>query len=618
MCGICGIYRYNGEPVFQEQLKVMTDRMFHRGPDDEGYYCSGSVGLGMRRLSIIDLQGGHQPIANEDNSIWVVMNGEIYNHVELRSELMQKGHRFRSSSDTEILVHLYEEYGTEAVHQLNGMFAFALYDLRKRACWIVRDRIGIKPLYYAEVQESLFYASDLGALAAALPGAELDKNSFLRYVAMGYVPGPGTIYEGVKKLPPGSWLWAGPNGIRIEQYWSVSSFQSWKGTEEEACARLRELLRDAVRLQLRSDVPVGVFLSGGVDSSTLVALAAAQGTDNSLSTFTANFTGKASEDVDFARQVAADFGTHHREVPLSAADAIAGLDNLMPFLDEPIADSAMIPSYLISKAAQSEGIKVLLTGAGSDELFGGYGRHLPPRVGSPHWMAENIPARCRGGLSNLISLIDGDRGIQIKDPRIAFGAGISGVSLNTCLRILKRRTDFDHVIECLCEVFSDIDLNGAGPGYTYTRMFIDLRQYLVGDILALTDKATMACSVEGRVPLLDHRLVEFAFSLPQSMNLLGGESKGLLRHALKQTLPDSLLARKKEGFNAPMQEWVIDELGAQIEDELLARPIDVFKHMLDANELRTVLTNKRNPRTAETIFNLYLFSRWYRIHIEKG
>lgn len=616
MCGICGIYRFNGEPVTQEPLKAMADRMVHRGPDDEGYYCSGPAGLGMRRLSIIDLKGGHQPIANEDNTIWVVMNGEIYNHIELRAELEQKGHRFRSSSDTEIIVHLYEENGTEAIHQLNGMFAFALYDLKKRACWIARDRLGIKPLYYAEAQQSLFYASDLDALAAALPATELNVTSFLRYLALGYVPGPDTIYKGVKKLPPGSWLWVGPEGMRTKKYWSVTSFQSWTGTEEEACTELRELLSDAVRLQLRSDVPVGVFLSGGVDSSALVALASKEA-NNAISTFTANFIGKASADVAFARQVAGEFGTQHREVPLSSADAIAALDNLMPFLDEPIADSALIPSYLISRAAQSEGIKVLLTGAGSDEIFGGYDRHYPPRIGNPSWIAEQLPARWRSRVSHLIKLVDGDRGMQIEDPRIAFGVSISGVSLDTSLRLLRRRTDFEQMVECLCDVFSDISLNGAGPGYAYTRMLIDLRQYLVGDILALTDKATMACSVEGRVPLLDHRLVEFAFALPESMNLLGGRAKGLLRRTLKHTLPDPLLDRKKEGFNAPMHVWVLDELEAEIEDELLTRPIQVFDELLDPGEVRTVLKSKRNPRTAETIFSLFLFSRWYRTHVEK-
>lgn len=616
MCGICGIYRFSGEPVTQGPLKAMADRMVHRGPDDEGYYCSGPAGLGMRRLSIIDLQGGHQPIANEDNTIWVVMNGEIYNHIELRAELEQKGHRFRSSSDTEIIVHLYEDEGTEGIHRLNGMFAFALYDLKKRACWIARDRVGIKPLYYSEVEQSLFYASDLDALAAALPATELNVTSFLNYLTLGYVPGPDSIYQGVKKLPPGSWLWAGPDGMRIKKYWDVSSFQSWTGTEEDASEQLRELLSDAVRLQLRSDVPVGVFLSGGVDSSALVAFAAKQA-NNAISTFTANFTGKESADVGFARQVAGEFGTLHREVPLSSADAIAALDELMPFLDEPIADSALVPSYLISRAARSEGIKVLLTGAGSDEIFGGYSRHYPHRVGNPAWLAEQIPARLRSSVSRLLKLIDVDRSLQVKDPRIAFGVSISGVSLNTCNRLLNRQTDFEQMIECLGHVYSDVLLNGSGPGYEYTRMLIDLRQYLVGDILALTDKATMACSVEGRVPLLDHRLVEFAFALPESINLLGGTAKGLLRRTLKGTLPDSLLERKKEGFNAPMHEWVIEGLDAKIDNELLAHPIDVFKELLDANALRTVLKNKRNPRTAETIFSLFLFSRWYRTHIEK-
>lgn len=618
MCGICGIYRFDGGPVELEQLRAMTGRMVHRGPDDEGYCHSGPAGFGIRRLSIIDVKGGHQPLTNEDGTLWVVMNGEIYNHVELRAELEQKGHQFCSFSDTETLVHLYEEEGTKAVHRLNGMFAFALYDTKKHSVWIARDRVGIKPLFYIETPQSLLFASDLDALVGVMSTRQVDATAFLGYLALAYVPGPGTVYKGIKKLPPGHWLWVGPKGIQMEQYWDLASFQSWGGTEEEACIQLCELLKDAVHLQLRSDVPVGVFLSGGVDSSAVAVLAAGE-TDNALQTFTVDFTGKTSTDVVFARHIATKLGTRHKEVALSSADASLWLDELMPFIDEPIADSALIPSYVLSKSARAEGIKVLLTGAGGDELFGGYRRHCRPRLGSAIWIAEMVPSPWRSGVSYLIALLDKDRGMQVKDPRIAFGVGISGVSLATCFRLLKRRTDFEEMLGCLCEEFNGLSPNGGGLGYGYSRMYLDLHRYLVGDILALLDKSTMACSVEGRVPLLDHRLIEFAFALPESMNLLGGKSKGLFRKALSQILLEPVLHREKEGFNAPMDLLAIEVFATRMEEELLASPIHLFDELLDVSDLWAIVEDRRRRRAvSETIFSLYVFSRWYRTHVEKG
>lgn len=613
MCGICGIYRLGDGAIRLDALRTMNSRMIRRGPDDEGYYTNGPVGLGIRRLSIIDVAGGHQPISNEDESVWVVMNGEIYNHVELRSELQRKGHHFRTSSDTEILVHLYEEEGTDGIHQLNGMFGFALYDVKKQALWIARDRLGIKPVFYSTNDSSLFFASDLHALVSALPGSEINTTSFLRYLAAGYVPEPDTIYSGIKKLSPGHWIWASREAFKIEKYWSVSNLRSWRGSVEDAAARLYELLDDAVRLQLRSDVPLGVFLSGGVDSTSVVALAAKK-VRAPIATFTANFVNKPSADVDFARQAAAKFATNHTEISLPASDGIKALRQLIPLLDEPVADSALIPSYLISEAARSRGIKVLLTGAGGDEIFGGYHRHHRPRVGNSAWLAESLPAALRPLVAAAIGIIDRDRAIEASDPRVALGVGISGVSLNQCRLLLNHRSDFEKILTCLHELYGDISLNGEGPGYAYTRMLIDLRQYLVGNILALTDKASMACSVEARVPLLDHRLVEFAFELPDTLNLLEEKPKGLLRAALKKTLPDSFLARRKEGFNAPMDLWVLGEGAAEIEDELIVNPIPLYNELLNLAELRNLLKQRRTARTAETIFSLFIFSRWYRTH----
>jgi asparagine synthase (glutamine-hydrolysing) len=618
MCGIAGVYRFDGGRVERGPLEAMTARMLHRGPDDEGFYRADAVGLGMRRLSIIDLTGGHQPLGNEDGTVWVVMNGEIYNYVELRAELEAKGHRFRTRSDTETIVHLYEEEGTEAVRRLNGMFAFALYDAARRALWVVRDRLGVKPLFYTEHAGALYFASDLDALVAGIGSREVDRAAFLRYLGLGYVPHPHSIYAGVQKLSPGEWLWVSREGVRVEPYWRVAMFESWRGTDVEAAAQLRHLLDDAVRLELRSDVPLGVFLSGGLDSSAVVALAASR-VDRPLRTLTVAFAGKASADEGFAREVASAFATEHRELALTSAEAARGLEELIPFLDEPIADSAVIPSYLLAREARAEGIKVLLTGAGGDEMFGGYRRHHWPRAGSATWLAEVLPARARAVASRALAAMDPERAVLVRDPRIAFGAGISGASLALCAGALRRREDAAALLDGFTQTFGALSAEGRPEhGFAYLRMSLDLGEYLVGNVLALLDKSTMACSVEGRVPLLDHRLVEFAFALPASLNLLEGRPKGLFRRALRGLLPEALVDRGKDGFNAPMGVWIDDALGARIDAELCDGPIDWLDDLFDLDVLRAAARDpRRRRRAAETLYSLFVFSRWYRSHVDK-
>lgn len=613
MCGICGTYRFDGAPVGQGALEAMAGRMVHRGPDDAGFYRSGAVGLGMRRLSIIDVEGGHQPIANEDETIWLVFNGEIYNYVELRRDLERRGHRFRTSSDTETILHLYEEKGTGAIDDLNGMFAFALYDTRKEALWIVRDRLGIKPLYFSRTGTDISFASDLAAVRQTRPDAVVSRAAFLKYLALSYVPGPDTIFMGIEKLAPGHWMWVSASGVESRKYWGVESFESWTGNEDEAREQLDGLLRDAVHLQLRSDVPVGLYLSGGLDSGTVVALASGETSD--LHTLTVDFAGKGSADTGFARALASQFGTSHNEVSLESGDVAHCLDEMMLRIDEPVADSALVPSYVLARAARAQGIKVLLTGAGGDEIFGGYRRHFPPRMPGPGWIAENVPAMWRPGASALLRLVDRDWAIEASHPSVAFGAGISAVSLDTCASVLARESDYGVVMTCLRDTFGAL-AHRNGLDYSYSRMHLDLREYLVGDVLALLDKTTMACSVEGRVPLLDHRLVEFAFSLPRQVNLLNGEPKGLFKKTVRRALPETLLNRPKEGFNAPLAVWAMGTLGARIEQELVDAPIAFYREVLDLDRVRTIVrARERHPQVVWTLFNLYLFSHWYRAHV---
>ena len=409
MCGIAGIVAWDGRQISTSELKLMTDRMVQRGPDDEGFFTAGSVGLGMRRLSIIDVEGGHQPLSNEAGDLHLVFNGEIFNHLELRHQLIARGHVFRSASDAEVVLHLYEDQGIDALAELNGMFAFALHDSRSQALWIARDRLGIKPLFYAVSRDHISFASDIKALREAY-STDIEPQQVLKYLALSYAPGAETVWHGVRKLPPAHYLWIEGGRVTLEKYWSLNGIGAWNGSLEAAQEQLEALLQDAIRLQLRSDVPLGVFLSGGLDSSTIVALAAEQSTAP-LRTFTIGFAGKGSADEYFARQIAKRYATSNIEIPMGPAEAAKAIDELLLILDEPLADSALLPAYWLSKVARDEGVKVLLNGAGGDEIFGGYVRHWPARIGSPTWVAESMPKKLRQIVAGAWSLFQPHRAV---------------------------------------------------------------------------------------------------------------------------------------------------------------------------------------------------------------
>jgi len=612
MCGICGVYHFDQHPVDENILRRMTDKMLHRGPDDEGMYLSGSVGLAMRRLAIIDTHSGHQPITNEDQSIWVVLNGEIYNYRELKQDLIKRGHHFRTASDTEVLVHLYEEYGLNAIDQLNGMFAFALFDSNKRMLWLARDRLGIKPLYFYHHQNTFMFSSDCTALQSCLPQQEININAFLSYLAFSYVSTSKSIFNTIQKVPPGHYLLIDQAGIQFHQYWEINQFESWQGQLDDAITQLHELLNHAIQLQLRSDVPIGVSLSGGIDSSAIATLA--KNHVDHLTSFTINYTDKASLDVKFARELAEQLKLTHHEITFSAHDIPHYLDELMPYLDEPIADSAVMSSYLVAKKARQLGVKVLLNGAGGDEIFGGYHRHHPPPFASTQWFANNIPKPMMSLLTPFMKWINRDKSIRMQDKRIAFGTGLGGVNLAVLYDILKSKTQFQAVLNTFTDELFMRDEEIAHD--SYMKMYTDLKHYLVSDVLSLADKTTMAASVEGRVPLLDHRLVEFAFALPASINLLHNRPKGLFKQSLLPLLPKALLHRNKEGFNAPISKWMQQaQFVTAITYELVADPIPFYQQLFKQEQLTAWINRiKKGHIAAETIFNLYFFSRWYRYH----
>ena len=610
MCGIAGIINFDKRPVIMEHLLSMTESMLERGPDDSGFFLSGWVGLGFRRLSIIDLAGGHQPISNENGSIQLVFNGEIYNHIELREELISRGHIFSTNSDAEVLIHLYEDKGVRALDEINGMFAFALYDAKVDEVWIVRDRLGIKPLYYVATESQFIFASDVRSIRAVFE-TDVDRDSIIKYLAHAYVPGRDTMWTGVKKLEPAHFFRINTNSadVKSENYWKPTSNLQFSDGELEARERIDSLLSDSISLQMRSDVPVGIFLSGGVDSSAIVSYAV-ECTNEPLRTYTINYVGKDSSDSRYAREVSKRYSTDHIEISVGPSEALRSLDELISSMDEPIADSAILAVHLISSFAKAQGVKVLLNGAGGDEIFGGYARHLYPKYGSSAWFAEAISRPLRKLLSKGIQLINSDRGIRASDHKFSWVGGVSGVSLSVCKKIIRDPADFKKLLSTIKKEYRSLDDSSNSEDYSYNRMLLDLSSYLPGDILSLTDKASMAASVECRVPLLDHRLVEFAFSLPSKINLLNGVPKGLFKQVLSGRLPEELLKRKKEGFNAPMSDWIYKSGALNLEDEFKCIA-PVIESIIDLKKLQSILFHrKKNQQMSETIFSLILLNRW--------
>ena len=617
MCGIAGIYRFDKRQISESDIKKMTNSMVHRGPDDDGIFLEGGMGIGMRRLSIIDVDGGQQPLTNEHGNLHLVMNGEIYNYIELRQELILKGHKFSTRSDAEVILHLYEDKGVRALEDLNGMFAFALYDSNDQSLWVARDRLGIKPLFFAKTTEYFAFSSDIKSLRTQ-HASSVSWEQTIQYFTLGYIPEEHTMWDGISKLLPGNHATINCEGrVKISSYWSVSNFGTWRGSLMEAEEQLEDILNDSVKLQLRTEVPFGAFLSGGIDSSAIVAIASGQ-LKEPLKTFTIDFEGKRSSgDSFFANQVSKHYATEHFNLKMSSQDAMKALDELLCVIDEPLGDSALIPVYSLSKFAREQGVKVLLNGAGGDEIFGGYARHWKPRFPSPAWVAESVPQPFRKGLSKVWSVFHPQRGIRASDPRISWGVSISGVDIGALTDIIKNDDVFGEISKILFSEHSAlVERDKSINSYPYQRMMMDIRNYLPDNILSLTDKATMAASIEGRVPLLDHRLVEFAFSLPDKTNLLGSP-KGLFKKVAGKWLPKELINRKKEGFNPPDQGWFGQRLTSMISDELLGNPGKILNNMIDFRRLEKLLDDpKRTKYAATTLYSLYLFNKWHRKQVD--
>jgi asparagine synthase (glutamine-hydrolysing) len=570
MCGIAGIVSLGGRDVYPGELQGMCDAMVHRGPNSGGAYVAPGVAIGMRRLSVIDLATGDQPIRNEDGRVWVVMNGEIYNFRELRRDLARRGHCFTTSGDTETIVHLYEEYGARLVDHLRGMYAFALWDSRSRTLLLARDRIGIKPLYYTVVDERLIFASELKAILA-LPAVErrLNWRAIDHLFTFLVTPHDQSIIDGVAKLEPGHILAAGPHQPpRATKYWELQFAPNRARSEASFVEELQAQLDESVQLHLTSDVPLGAFLSGGIDSSAVVAAAARQ-TAQPVKTFSIGFADADYDESPHARRVARHLGTDHHELVLEP-DALDVIEDIAWFLDEPFGDASAIPTYLVSQLA-AEHVTVVLSGDGGDELFGGYDRY----VVEAREREYRLPAAVRRVMRlTSQSMPDGMTGRNF-----LHHFSLDGVDRYLDAVTLFRRDAMSRLFEpdvfdrlCAFDPYQDAGRHLAAlPGdWLGALQSFDVKRYLPLDILTKVDRMSMGHSLEARVPLLDHKFAEFAATIPPELKLRGTTTKYVLKRALRGVLPDAIIDRPKRGFAVPLGRWFRGELSGFARDLLLS------------------------------------------------
>ena len=579
MCGIYGIADLRGSALLDpELLSRMGGVIVHRGPDDEGRYLNGAVGLGMRRLSIIDVEGGHQPIANEDKTVWVVCNGEIYNFKELRTELEARGHVFSCRSDTEVVVHLYEEEGAELFKRLRGMFAIAIWDVPRKRLVLGRDRLGKKPLYLARQSGRLLFASEIKSiLQDNTISRELNVSALNEYLALGYVPAPLTLFKGIEKVLPGHYVVCERDQLSQHCYWDIDPERVENLPEEEWIERVREKLFESIRIRLVSDVPLGAFLSGGIDSSAIVA-AMARMTDQPVKTYSIGFEGEDSfyNELPYAGIVARAFGTDHHEIVVRP-NAAELLPKLIWYMDEPIADSAFITTYLVSRLA-AQSVKVILSGVGGDELFGGYRRYLGDAFGRYYQL---LPGAVRlRWLPALLGKLPRDRHSNWKNLFRYADAFVKSANLSPSESYTSYVTLFSPDARAELQKAGG---NGAGPTSGIMQryferctgaenlnrfIYVDLKTSLADDLLALTDKMTMAMSLECRAPFMDHELVELAARMPAHFKVHGFTMKYILKKAVKPWLPAEILNRKKRGFGAPVGSWLRRDLKLLVHETL--------------------------------------------------
>lgn len=620
MCGICGIFEPKRDtPIEAAVIRSMTGTLQHRGPDDEGVYCAPGIGLGHRRLSIIDLEGGHQPLSNEDGSVWIAFNGEIYNFQELNRRYLRSGHQFRTRSDTETIVHLYEELGEACFAELRGMFAIALWDARKKRLLLARDRVGKKPLFYSWNGQRLLFASEMKALwPAGGVSSELDIEALSDYFSFLYIPTPKTIHRQVRKLQPAHYVLVDQNGLREVSYWDIHFGEPASISETEWSERLLEKLREAVQCRLVSDVPLGAFLSGGIDSSAVVALM--HELQPPVTTCTIGFSEKDYDEASAAKEFAASLGTQHFEhiVKPRAMDVV---EKLAWHYDEPFGDSSAIPTFYVSQVAR-EHVTVALSGDGGDENFAGYRRYK----------FDVIENRLRSLLPSLLR------------SRLFGPLGSWYPKLDWAPRVFRARSTFQSLARSPLEGYfysvtagapaeklqllgRDVvrELNGynslgvlryhydrAGTTDSLSRIqYVDIKTYLTDDILVKVDRASMANSLEVRCPLLDHSLMELVAQIPSEMKLKNGNGKYIFKKALRTLLPREVLTRRKRGFSVPLAQWFRGELKDFAQEKLLGCRDELLNHAFINNCWDQHQKGHRDWSTL--LWSVLMFRTWQEI-----
>jgi asparagine synthase (glutamine-hydrolysing) len=629
MCGICGIVRTDAAPpVERELLSAMNRSMRHRGPDDEGFYVSGRAGLGCRRLSIIDVEGGRQPITNEDGALVIVFNGEIYNFRELRLFLEHKGHHFRSRADTEVILHLYEEVGDSVVDHLDGIFAFAIWDEPRRELFAARDRNGVKPLYFARTPTGITFGSEMRVvLADPSVHRELDLTALNEYLALEFVPTPRTILKGVERLPPGHTLRTDGRTVAIREYWTPSLARSehhapvqWR----QFASSLRQTLQDAVTRELVSDVPVGVLLSGGLDSSSIAAAMVDAGSD--VHSFSVAFDSPSFDESPHARRVAAFLGTHHHELRVTEGMAAAVVPKLAEIIDEPLGDSSFVPTYLLSKFA-AEHVKVVLGGDGSDELFAGYPTLAAHKLIEYYERAVPWFARTyvMPKLMSRLPVSFNHFSPDFKLRRFLSGRGVP-------LEVRHHRWMGSFMQEDVARLFQPwtrpILGDAYAAAYEHSRrcdaqlplnkiLYDDMKLYLEGDLLLKVDRASMAASLEVRVPFLNRAVVDFATSLPLELKLRRLTGKYLLKRAMADRLPNDIVMRKKHGFAMPVAHWLTAELKELTRDLLSPSRLE-RQGLFDVDYVNALVENhlSRQCDNRKPLWTLLMFQLWHAQYLE--
>lgn len=581
MCGIVGIFSLTGKPMPERSaIRRMADSIAHRGPDDEGFYLDDRVALGFRRLSIIDLNTGNQPIHNEDKQIWTVLNGEIYNYKELRRSLEEKNHSFYTNTDTEVLVHLYEEYGEGMVQHLRGMFSFCIWDRRKNKLSVFRDRLGIKPLFYAQTNGYLLFASEMKALlASGLVPKEIDPLALNHYLGLQYVPAPATIYRGIRKLKPAHKLCISPGDTLVKQieYWDLSDIPVSPMSFDDCKARYSELLVESVKLHLMSDVPLGAFLSGGVDSSAVVALMA-ELSPNPVNTFTICHKDKAYDESAYAKAVSDRYGTRHHTLTIGPADLLNLLPSVLEQYDEPFADSSALPTHMVSMLARKH-VAVALSGDGGDETCAGYSRYAYEmqfaKMENSFNLRRVVPGFIKSSLYNNLPPNHSFSGKAVKylanllatdaERHLFFMSYFRKAKIRLYgASSFSSQTPDDDIL--LFNTYLD---KFGGDDTLRKILYLDQKTYLPDDILYKVDIASMANSLEVRVPLLDHKLVEFLAGVPTRFKVVGNVGKAIFKTLFEDKLPHDVLYRKKRGFEIPISSWFRNELAGYVKDTLL-------------------------------------------------